>query len=87
MQSFAKRTKLPSRPSTSATDLETPQSTCGLISLHELLKSMSKTVSKAGEGAVQDQEDEEIEKPAQQPQKLIDSLSPRAHSASWGACH
>ena len=50
----------------------------------ELLKSMSKAVSKAGEGAVQDREEEEIEKPAQQRQQLIDSLSPRASWASWG---
>lgn len=66
MQSFAKRTKLPGIPSTLATDLETPQSPSGPISLHELQKSMSKAVSKAGEKAVQDQEDEEIEKPAHQ---------------------
>lgn len=64
--SFAKRTKLPGIPPTPATALETPQSPCALISLHELLKSMSKAVSKAGEEAVQDREDEEIEKQAHQ---------------------
>lgn len=37
------------------------------------------------EEAVQDRKDEEIEKPAHQWQQLIDSLSPRASSASWGS--
>lgn len=45
---------------------------------------MFKAASKAGKGAVQEREDEEIEKPAQQRQELIDSFSPRARSASWG---
>lgn len=33
---------------------------------------------------MQDGEDEEVEKPAQKRQQFIDSLSPRASSASWG---
>lgn len=66
MQSFAKRTTLPVISPTLATDLETPRSPCGRISLHELLKSMPKAVSKAEEEAVQDRDDEEIEKPANQ---------------------
>ena len=61
-----------------------PQSLHGLISLLELLQSVSKAASKAGKGAVQEQEDGEIEEPAQLRQELIDSFSPRASSASWG---
>lgn len=45
---------------------------------------MPKAASKAGKRAVQEQKDEEIEKPAQLRQELIDSLSPRASSAGWG---